>query len=418
MSIKRRLFTLIRNRSKRVLLSEFLDWVDRTVRRSLPSRTVPLRRLFVDVSSIVRQDAQTGIQRVVRSICRELGEGSWPDLTIHSVAATKRRPYAVVATDLMPRGANSPGTGPLELGPGDTFLGLDLCAHLFSHHEMQLRRWRAAGADIAVVVYDLLPLAHPGWFNAKTARHFRRWLDVVGRRASVVLPISRTVQTDLAGFLAKWHSDRMDRIATHVLPLSGDIGLFGRERVEESDLVANAMQSRPALLMVGTIEPRKGHASALAAHRSAWAASPKTAPLLVLAGKPGWQTEALQTELRGLDLARDGAVWLCEVSDNRLDRLYRACHGVLVASLGEGYCLPLHEALAYGKPVLARDLPVLRELQTAGLSYFTRDDPVSLANAFIRFAADPIPATQPPDLRGWAESVQSLMRVLTAAATR
>lgn len=401
-----------------MLLAEFHDWLRRALRRPTPGEAAPVRRIFVDVSTIVRHDAQTGIQRVVRSVCRELSRGGWPDLSIHAVAATKRRPYAIVDTDLLSRGGERLRPGPLELGPGDAFLGLDLCAHLFARHEAQLKRWRTAGADIAVVVYDLLPLARPDWFNPKTSYHFRRWLDVVGRRATLVLPISRTVQADLATFLATHHPERVTRIATQVLPLSGDIGLFDQEPHGEPGRVVAAMQARPAMLMVGTIEPRKGHAIALAAHRYAWAKARQTAPLLIIAGKPGWQTDSLEAELRDLDLDRDGAIWLNDVCDTQLDRLYRACRGVLVASLGEGYCLPLQEALAYGKPVLARDLPVLRELATPSLTYFTSDDPVSLGEDMIRFASGEPPPPAFPDSGGWAASVKVLIRAITATNER
>jgi glycosyltransferase involved in cell wall biosynthesis len=312
----------------------------------------------------------------------------------------------------LPKSPASPTHGRLELGLGDAFVGLDLSAHLFFRREGQLRRWSAAGAEIATVVYDLLPLAHPEWFNPKTARYFRRWLDVVGRRANLVLPISRSVQADLAKYLATHHSERASQIRSEVLPLSGDIGQFEHNSPAKLDPVTETMRSRPAVLMVGTVEPRKGYSVALAAHRHAWATSPATVPLLIMAGKAGWQTAGLQRELRGLDLERDGAIWLEDVDDSKLHELYRACRCVLVASHGEGYCLPLHEALAYGKPVLARDLPVLRELHSPLISYFTGDDPLSLAAALVDIATRALPPPTIPPVRGWADTVGTLLHAL------
>lgn len=388
-----------------------IDWFGGALVKQTSENAAPVRRLFVDVSTIVRHDAQTGIQRVVRSVCRELCRDQ-SGLTIHAVAATKWRPYAVVETDLLPQSPTALTRGRLELGLGDAFLGLDLSAHLFSRREGQLRRWSEAGAEIATVVYDLLPLAHPEWFNPRTARYFHRWLDVVGRRANVVLPISQSVQADLTKYLTAHHSERAPQIRSEVLPLSGDIGQFEHDSHAKLDPVTETMRSRPAVLMVGTVEPRKGYSVALAAHRHAWATSPATAPLLIMAGKAGWRTADMQAELRRLNLDRDGAIWLEDVDDSKLHELYRACRCVLVASRGEGYCLPLHEALAYGKPVLARDLPVLRELHSPMISYFTADDPSSLAAALVDIATRALPSPTIPPVRGWADTVRTILHAL------
>lgn len=375
----------------------------------------PLRRLFVDISTIARHDAGTGIQRVVRSVCREMSRESLP-FDIRGVVATKWRPFSEFPSPLLPPCGRDVESGRLRLGDGDAFLGLDLSTHLFARHEGQLSRWRAAGAQIAVVVYDLLPFAHPEWFSPKNAAHFRRWLDVVACQADLVLPISTSVKGELAEYLrARW-PDRAQDIRSEVLPLTGDIGRFPGEH-SRSDRVVDSMCSRPSVLMVGTIEPRKGHAAALAAHRVAWEQSPETAPLLIIAGRSGWHTETLQSELRALDVRHHGVIWLEDVSDVRLDDLYRACSCVLVASYGEGYCLPLHEALAYGKPVLARDLPVLREANDPRISYFNSDDPVLLAAALAR-TCSMIPA-EPPNIgggkrRGWDRTVRTIIQSLGA----
>ncbi|MFL6725627.1 MAG: glycosyltransferase family 4 protein [Sphingomicrobium sp.] len=262
------------------------------------------------------------------------------------------------------------------------------------------------------MVYDLLPFARPEWFSPKTVKYFGHWLGVVARRASLVLPISHSVQEDLAKYLTAYHGDRAPQIRSRVLPLSGDIGQLNRKPARNGDPVVQAMQLRPSVLMVGTIEPRKGHSIALSAHRHAWSNQPETAPFLIIAGKPGWHTEELQAGLRNLCLERDGAIWLEEVSDARLDQLYRACRCVLVASRGEGYCLPLHEALAYGKPVLARNLPVLRELHAPTVSYFTDDNPESLAKALIECVADRTPEPTGTHAEGWEETVRVILQAL------
>ena len=120
--------------------------------------------------------------------------------------------------------------------------------------------------------------------------------------------------------------------------------------------------------MVGTLEPRKGYTQALQAFEQIWRSGMDA--LLVIVGKPGWKTESLQEHLAGHAEQGKKLFWFGRASDELLRRLYHAASGVLVASEAEGYGLPLIEAAQYGKPVLARDIPVFRETAAPGTSFF------------------------------------------------
>lgn len=396
------------------MVQRLIEWFRRSSKRTSSSGIVaPLRRVFVDLSTIVQGDSGTGIQRVVKSICQELSGEDWPEVEIVAVAGTRRMPYRIVETPLL-RSKVAASESPLILEAGDLFLGLDLAAHVLSSHEWQLRRWKENGASIAIVIYDLLPLLRPEWFNSRLVKSFNRWLRVIGRHADLLLPISRSVLADTQRFMAQWHPERAAVVRLRRFPLSGDIGLHDTQgELAAIQGTLRAMRQRSAILMVGTVEPRKGHAAALAAHRLNWREASPTASLLVIAGQKGWKTEALQSELAELDLERDGAIWLGRVNDAELDALYRACAGVLVASYGEGYCLPLHEALAYARPALARNLPVLRELEADGVAYFDGDDAVTLAKAMTSFISDRGTEIARCE-KGWDESMAVLKAELTA----
>jgi glycosyltransferase involved in cell wall biosynthesis len=367
----------------------------------------------VDVSTIVRHDAQTGIQRVVRAVCDQLTRANLNGIEIFAIAASSRHSYRLVSFDFAKEAAGPVIGTTLELGAGDVFLGLDLCAHLLSRYEVQLWRWQSRGAVIAAVVYDLLPYSNPEWFNRSTVRNFRKWMWVLGRRADLLLPISTSVSRDVERYLEEHHSARSGFIARQVIPLSGDIAM-SRPSTGMPDHAASvlaAIKQRPTVLMVGTVEPRKGHAVALAAHKYGWKSDPSNAPLMVFAGKPGWKTEELQAEMSELTLERDGAIWLRAVSDELLTELYEACFATLVCSYGEGYCLPVHEALSHGKFALVRDLPVLREFSSPLIEYFSDDSPAALAAQLRALTLHDLPAAHLP----WDEKWDTTLAVLTKA---
>jgi glycosyltransferase involved in cell wall biosynthesis len=377
----------------------------------------PVRRLFVDISTIKQHDARTGIQRVVRAIVEQLELKELDGIEIFGVRATSRVPYHVTSLDCTAEDIAAPASRehpPIRLGPGDLFLGLDLSAHLFAKHERQLKGWQMRGAQIAVLVYDLLPYSNPEWFNRRTCRNFRRWLWVVGRRANVALPISRSVAVDLSRYLQKYHRKRVDQIRLNVLPLSGDIQASAPTHgiPSHASSILAAIRSRRSLLMVGTVEPRKGHAIAVAAHQYLWSRTQQRAPYIVIVGKPGWKTEAMQEYLASLSIERDGVIWLDSVSDEFLEALYAECYGLLVTSIGEGYCLPIHEAISRRKPVLARNLTVLQEFQSPLIQFFEKDSPQALSDTIERFIEQEKPTQDDRKDESWTDTTSALIRYL------
>lgn len=398
-----------------------MSWLAGLLERIIPSAsrrvdqgpTAP-RRLLVDLSTIAQHDAGTGIQRVVRAIWLHLMRMELPDIVVLPIAATARRGYALAGFDrtngsLILPSADAPL---IDAGAGDIFLGLDLAAHRLARHQRQVARWRRHGASINILIYDLLPLQHPEWFPRSTGRNFAKWIRVVGLLADRAICISQQVATDLEAWLADSGESRRHAIAMPVMPLSGaveatnpssGVGEKGREAVARAE-------RWPTILIVGTIEPRKGHDCVLDAMVHMWRTDACRAPHLIIVGRPGWRTDAMQARIAALEAQGDRLTWLSRASDELLSALYARAALVVVPSRGEGFGLPIVEALRQGRKVLARDLPVFRELARPGLFYFTDDRPAQLADSILATLQEADPAAQPGE--GWDDSVIALLRAL------
>lgn len=371
---------------------------------------VPERpRLLTDVSVIMRHDAQTGIQRVVRAVWANLLERSGSSFDVVPVFATRTHGYRYANRDSLscsPAGRVAGKAVAVE--PGDKFLGLDLSAHLLPSHRRQISGWRAKGVTTHLVVYDLLPLQRPSWFNDTTVRNFRRWIGTVRDHCDQALCISDQVARELAELFGY----EAARPAIGRLHLAGDIegSLPSRGIDQQVSEVIQHVQHVPAILMVGTIEPRKAYDLALAAFEHLWRQVGKSAPALVIVGKPGWRTEVVQNWLRNHPERGRRLFWLTNVSDEGLGRLYEACSAVFLASHAEGFGLPAIEAAMHGRHALVRDLPVFREQQLANLSYFIDDRPAPLAADLIdlvrRSACPPAASAMP----SWTDCVSSMLQ--------
>jgi len=106
---------------------------------------------------------------------------------------------------------------------------------------------------------------------------------------------------------------------------------------------------------------------------------------LVLVGKPGWKTEPLQQQLIAHPQAGRSLYWLDNASDELLELLYAAVTGVVVASQAEGFGLSLVEAAYHRKPILARDIPVFREIGGDRAAFFAGGSTESLAQSIDKW---------------------------------
>ncbi|MDR3065170.1 MAG: glycosyltransferase family 4 protein [Comamonas sp.] len=385
------------------------------------AHTSHTRQLLVDVSVIHQSDARTGIQRVVRALLLQLLMAPPAGYRVCPVFATRQHGYRYAAPGFLDAPAPIPNAAaqPLQVQSGDLFLGLDLAAHLLPRHQAQVLCWKRRGVKVHVLVYDLLPLQHPEWFNPRTTRNFKRWIKWLAVHADSAICISETVKMQLHTWLNTYFGMPPTALPASTIVLGADIDASAPSGGLPADApwVLARLRSTPAVLMVGTLEPRKGHDQALAAFEQLWQQG--NGALLVIVGRPGWKTQALQEKLRRHPQAGQRLFWLEDVSDEYLAQLYAACGGVLVASRAEGFGLPLIEAALHGKPVLARDLPVFREMAVPGLSCFDSETPQGLAGALADWlgqpasqAPAPATGTTGPRFPTWQLSAAQLLQAL------
>nr|WP_182311996.1 glycosyltransferase family 1 protein [Comamonas testosteroni] len=341
-------------------------------------------QLLVDVSVIYQSDARTGIQRVVRALLLQLLQAPPTGYRVCPVFATRQHGYCYAASNFLeaPQQAVNTSARTVEVQSGDLFLALDLAAHLLPRHQAQVLRWKRSGVQLHVLVYDLLPLQHPEWFNPKTTRNFARWIRWLAVYADSAICISETVKAQLQDWLQTRFDLPPAALSASTIVLGADIDASAPSGglPDNAATLLTHLRNTPAILMVGTLEPRKGYDQALAAFEQLWQ-KPGPGPAVVLVGRMGWKTEALQEKLRHHAEAGNRLFWPEDVSDEFLAQLYDTCSGVLVASRAEGFGLPLIEAALYNKPVLARDLPVFREIGVPGITFFSGEDGESLACA-------------------------------------
>jgi len=177
--------------------------------------------------------------------------------------------------------------------------------------------------------------------------------------------------------------------------------------------VRQRLETGTTFLMVGTVEPRKGHAQVLAGFDELWAAGADVN--LVIVGKPGGMVSKVIAALESHPLLGERLFWFNAASDQCLEDLYARADCLLAASEGEGFGLPLIEAAQHGVPIIARDLPVFREVAGEGAYYFDGKESADVASAVARWMPLCESGTAPsPSAIDWLTWEQSAAQLLSA----
>jgi glycosyltransferase involved in cell wall biosynthesis len=378
-------------------------------------KTTGTKQLLIDVSVIIHGDARTGIQRVVRAILKQLIVNPPIGYVVRPVFACLEHNYHYApesfCLEYNKKTITRSGGKHILVDAEDVFLGLDLAAHVLPKYHAQLVRWKSKGVKIHIVVYDLLPVLHPEWFHIKTTRNFYRWLRSLAIFADSAICISKTVKADLNLWLVDKYGFQKHTLLINVIPMGCDIAasLPSKGLPKNSEKLLMQFKLRRSALMVGTLEPRKGHAQIIDAFEELWKNDSNLN--LIIVGKAGWKTEKLQARLISHQKSGKNLFWLDSVSDELLEKIYACCYGLILASEGEGFGLPLIEALQHSKPILARDLPVFREVEARQISFFNSDNRSSNLPKHIKewFNLDQIyEDNKHAKLSSWSDSVEIL----------
>lgn len=388
------------------------------------------RQLFFDVTELSRFDKGTGIQRVTRAVLYALVQSppvGWSVRPLRGDSEAGRFVHAHAYVEkLLGRPMPGPAEGsPAEAGAEDVFLTVDLTYNIVPALVSQLELFKSRGTGIYCVVHDLIPLRYPQWFEGMNDWFegndyldlFRYWLESFARLSDGLIGVSHSVEKDVGRWLDEQGVAAAARPKLGFFHHGCDIAASAPTSglPEDAHRELERVRARPAFLMVGTVEPRKGYALALDAFELLWSRGGDLH--FVMVGRPGWKVDALTHRLRAHPEFGRRLFWFEGISDEYLRELYLSAQALLSLSEAEGFGLPNVEAGAFGVPVMARDIEVFREVCPSGTSFVRRDiDAEGLADAVSewmqRRQAGLIVRPAPQQGQTWRQSTRQLMSVV------
>ena len=205
------------------------------------------------------------------------------------------------------------------------------------HYTMPLRGPGLGRVARVVTIHDLTFFTHPETHSRAKRELFTRAIRLASRHADALICVSNTTADQLGEFTPA-------RAPIHVIPHGVDhVRFTASTSLDDRDHLRAYGLSRPYVLSIGAIEPRKNVARLALACELLWAEQAEME--LVLVGQP-WRGHTVP-------VGRNGTIrHLGFVDDAARPALIRGARVVAYPSLAEGFGLPVLEALACGAAVV------------------------------------------------------------------
>lgn len=373
-------------------------------------------RLFVDMTRLAhRRTEPNSIDRVCLRLYQgmlALGRASVPAVFVNGrwFEATLD---ANANENVVDRPLISQLAAPIEGRRGDRLLVTLLDLNLTPEQVARTQMLRDAGVELIVTLHDLLPLTHPEWNNSREILRFDLWLRRYLAIADRVWCTTRHVASLFAAWLRILIGEPSQPrppirpIGVLISPLGCDAIGATREtpdaRTKPADRKTEPAAARasapfsavddlivprgqtPTFLCVATLHPRKGVDTLLDAFEQLWAQGADLR--LILSGRA--VVESLRQRVLNHPEMGRRLLYAGYLSDAALRAAARQCCAMIVPSREEGFGLPVMEASALGLPVIARDIPVFREIAGEHCFYFDDSADRSLAERLRAWLAMP-----------------------------
>jgi len=228
-----------------------------------------------------------------------------------------------------------------------------------------------------VIIYDLQSIRPNPQFSIPKKIYLGLNFRKTIRRATHLLPMSQSVAAELTQYFG------IPQTGMTVVPPILDAKYHRSQPTQITEFRQKYGLPERFWLYVAHLYPHKNHIRLLQAYKRLKKMRVRHWPL-ALRGDPGGAEDEIKKMISEFNLEND-VIWIPRLRDSEMPILYSAATALVFPSLYEGGGIPILEAMACGCPILASDIPPIKEFAATVPHYF---DPMSvdkIAEAMIFF---------------------------------
>ncbi len=228
------------------------------------------------------------------------------------------------------------------------------------------------------VIHEILFRHYPQFFSPESLRERDRHFQDTCRLADVIVCVSENLKQDVLKHTGL-NPGRVMAVPNRLSKRLGDPSLVnGIPLLEKWGLEKNHYLLYPA-----NFWPHKNHKMLLTAFGIFLAHHPDSRLKLACPGDPDTGMAPLWDAVKLMGLEKR-IIFPGYASDSVMATLYKHCRALIYPSLYEGFGMPILEAQAFGKPVVAGNTTSIPEIAAPFAVLFDPRNPLEIANAIER----------------------------------
>jgi glycosyltransferase involved in cell wall biosynthesis len=280
---------------------------------------------------------------------------------------------------------------------------------------------RKKGVKCYAILYDVLPLTMPQYFQKDTVDAYSGYIKDMISQYDGIIGISKAATDDLISY----YKTNIEMTVSHTVNLG--VSHLGMDSLKKKALTNVPYEverffnnENDVFLMVGTLEPRKGHDLVFQVFEQLWEQKDVKLSLCIV-GHTGWDMDKFRNRIIEHPESGKRLLFLEAAPDYFLQFAYTNASALIQASAGEGFGLPLIEAGCYGLPIICSDIPVFHEVAKEHALYFDRNDMESLKKHIkdfpIRRDSGNLPDSSKIPMLTWKQSAKNYHELITESET-
>lgn len=238
---------------------------------------------------------------------------------------------------------------------------------------------------VATVIHDLTYLYFPEVVEEKNLAHLQRVVPRSIKKADLIITVSESVKKEL---INEFNLDPQRCIVTPIPPDESFFNIVSTKDISSVKNKYSLTQNKKYIYFIGNLEPRKNLKTLIEAY-TLLPDDIKNDYSLVLAGGKGWKTQETQASIDSAVASGEDVKHIGFIDQNDSAALYQGASLYVMPSLYEGFGMPILEAMASGTPVVASDIPVLREVGAGYATYANPRDPKDFSKAILHVLTQP-----------------------------
>lgn len=263
---------------------------------------------------------------------------------------------------------------------------------LFWSPYMNIPFIRTKARKQAVTLHDVFHLANPQYYSKLKRIAIAPYYYFSTRYSERILTVSNFSKSEINKYYGKRISNKVSVI-------------YNGCDIKDEGIQPQKTEFK-YFLFVGSIKPHKNLKNALIGFKEL---KNKNYQFIIVGKKEGFITgdREVFNIVSQINSEKETVLFTGNINDQELYSWYKGASALIMPSYYEGFGLPIVEAMHFNIPIIASDIPVLREIGKDYISYFNPYDPDSIKNAMAHIIQDSTPIKY-PQWRTWAETAKDI----------